>query len=349
MSTVTASFTATGNGNALYVQPGETFNYVVTGTADGVVQLEYTEGGSAYVVAVADIADAAGTYASGGTLTNSGSAPRSYRFRCSTFTSGTIVAALTDITAATERETVVVDVATTANGTITTAFDNGSTVDGVTLTTNMRILIKDQTDATVNGIYTVNGSGSPTRVTSIEHANVLVVVAQGTANAETLWKCTNDTVALGTDSLTFSKIGAPGTPVTCTAATLTVTAAEHNGKLIVLSKVDGQAVTLPAATGSGATFRFRIGLTITSVGTTIKVVGNDTMKGLALGLDGDGVPANAWAISGTDDTITLDGSTTGGVVGDLIVLEDMAADIWAASIFIQQSGTEATPMSATVS
>lgn len=139
-----------------------------------------------------------------------------------------------------------------------------------------------------------------------------------------------------------------GRLVTVTAATLTATEAAHDGKTVVLSKVDGQAVTLPAASGSGMRLRFVVGLTITSVGTTIKVVGNDTMKGLALGLDGDGVPANAWATAADSDTITLDGSATGGVVGDVVELEDIATDIWAVQVRLQQSGTEATPFSATV-
>lgn len=136
--------------------------------------------------------------------------------------------------------------------------------------------------------------------------------------------------------------------VTVTAAELAIAEAAHDNKIIVLSKVDGQAVTLPAATGSGLKLHFIIGLAITSVGTTIKVTGNDTMKGLALGLDGDGVPANAWAAASDSDTITLDGSTMGGLVGDEVQLVDIAADIWAVQMRIQQSGTEASPFSATV-
>jgi hypothetical protein len=139
-----------------------------------------------------------------------------------------------------------------------------------------------------------------------------------------------------------------GRLVTSAAATLALDVDTHDGKTVVLTKTDGQAVTLPAATGSGARFRVVIGATIASVGTTIKVVGNDTMKGLALGLDGDGVPANAWATASDSDTITMDGSTQGGVVGDVVELQDIAADIWAVQLRLQQSGTEATPFSATV-
>src|SRR3990172_5056619 len=49
-----------------------------------------------------------------------------------------------------------VRVATTANGTLATAYANAQTVDGVALVTGNRILIKDQTAGAENGIYTVN-------------------------------------------------------------------------------------------------------------------------------------------------------------------------------------------------
>src|SRR3954452_5091097 len=56
-----------------------------------------------------------------------------------------------------------VRVATTAAGTLASSFANGSTVDGVTLATGDRILIKNQATASENGIYVVASSGAPTR------------------------------------------------------------------------------------------------------------------------------------------------------------------------------------------
>jgi hypothetical protein len=56
-----------------------------------------------------------------------------------------------------------VRVATTTNGTLASAFANGQTVDGITLVTGNRILIKNQSSGAENGIYTVNASGAPTR------------------------------------------------------------------------------------------------------------------------------------------------------------------------------------------
>lgn len=106
-----------------------------------------------------------------------------------------------------------VRVATTAAGTLATDFENGDTVDGVTLATGNRILIKDQAAGAENGIYTVNASGAPTRATDADTsaevtAGMAVIVTEGTVNADTFWVLTtNDAITLGTTALAFSKIG----------------------------------------------------------------------------------------------------------------------------------------------
>ena len=56
-----------------------------------------------------------------------------------------------------------------------------------------------------------------------------------------------------------------------------------------------------------------------------------------------------FAASGTDDTITLDGADTGGILGCEITLTDIAADLWHVAMVSDATGTEATPFSATVS
>jgi hypothetical protein len=136
--------------------------------------------------------------------------------------------------------------------------------------------------------------------------------------------------------------------VNCAAATLALTTALHDGKIVTLNKADGQAITLPAATGSGSRFRLFIGTTITSVGTTIKVVGNDIMVGLAKLLPDSGTTGLIYATAADTDTITLDGSTTGGIKGMFIDLIDIAADTWSVLVEGTATGSEATPFSATV-
>jgi hypothetical protein len=118
-----------------------------------------------------------------------------------------------------------VRVATTTNGTISTAFENGDTVDGVVLATGNRILLKDQSAPAVNGIYIVQASGSPVRATDADTVAELigakVYVTEGTANAGTAWTNNNteaDLVTLGTDAVTFVQI--PGLTAVSVVSTL---------------------------------------------------------------------------------------------------------------------------------
>ena len=119
-------------------------------------------------------------------------------------------------------------VATTTNGTLATAFDDASVIDGVTLATGNRILIKNQSTASENGIYTVNASGAPTRSTDMDVAaefpSAFVFVEKGSINADTGWVCTNDSVVVGSTSVTFSQFSGAGTYSGANGITLTGTA-----------------------------------------------------------------------------------------------------------------------------
>lgn len=103
--------------------------------------------------------------------------------------------------------------ATTANDALATAYENGDVIDGVTLATGDRILLKDQTTGSENGIYTVNATGAPTRAadanTSIAvTAGLVVLVTEGTVNADSIWiLTTNDPIVLGTTALVFARVG----------------------------------------------------------------------------------------------------------------------------------------------
>lgn len=98
--------------------------------------------------------------------------------------------------------------ASTANVTLASAVENGDVLDGVTLATGDRILLKNQTTASENGIYVVAASGAPSRAsdadTGAELVNAAVIVSEGTVNADTWWLCTtNAPITLGTTGLTF--------------------------------------------------------------------------------------------------------------------------------------------------
>lgn len=109
-----------------------------------------------------------------------------------------------------------VRVATTAAGTLASSFENGDTVDGVTLATGDRILIKDQASGSENGIYVCNASGAPTRATDADSntevtGGMFVFVEEGTTNADSGWVLTNNgAITLGTTALTFAQFSGAG-------------------------------------------------------------------------------------------------------------------------------------------
>ena len=109
-----------------------------------------------------------------------------------------------------------VRLATTANGTLGSAFANGQSIDGTTLATGDRILIKDQSTASENGIYTVNASGAPTRATDFDStaevtAGAFVFVEAGTQNADSGFVLTTDgAITVGSTALAFTQFSGAG-------------------------------------------------------------------------------------------------------------------------------------------
>jgi hypothetical protein len=138
-------------------------------------------------------------------------------------------------------------------------------------------------------------------------------------------------------------------PVSITGASVTIDRPTHCGRPIILSRAAGIAVTLPAAIGSGDRYLFIVGTTFTGAA-TIKVVGNDIMKGTAILFQDSGDTVVGFATAADSDTIDLLGTSnsTGGIAGQKILLIDIAADTWYVEIVSDAGGTEATPFSASV-
>jgi hypothetical protein len=95
-------------------------------------------------------------------------------------------------------------------------------IDGVTLASGNRVLVKDQTDATQNGIYVFNGAAAAmTRSADADNsgnansevtANLFTFVEEGSTNADSGWTLvTNNPIVLGTTSLTFAQFSGAGT------------------------------------------------------------------------------------------------------------------------------------------
>lgn len=135
--------------------------------------------------------------------------------------------------------------------------------------------------------------------------------------------------------------------VPITTATVDITDDAYAGQRILLNRAAGITATLQPATGSGARYEFILMADATG-DQIIQVTGNDTMMGVAY-LGNDSAGASCFYTADTTDTITLNGTTTGGLKGARVLVDDVAADTYAVMVYSEASGTEATPFSAAVS
>lgn len=228
-----------------------------------------------------------------------------------------------------------------ASGNLTMAA--GFTFDGTNVATtgsisvNSRLKLEDNriTTQTTNDDIDVDPSGSGA-------VNIL-------ANTDV----TGNITVSGTTVLN----GSLRTAIHTFTATDAVTSDEHAGRTLLLGDVGGDTLvtlTLPAATGSGDIYKFIVSVVNTS-NYVIKVAdATDTIDGQVIvqndTTEGGTASVIGWKADGTDDTITLNGTTTGGAsIGDYVELIDIAANQYTISGMLQASGTEATPFSATVS
>lgn len=133
-----------------------------------------------------------------------------------------------------------------------------------------------------------------------------------------------------------------------TTAATTLTFPNHAETIVTLSSTTGRIITLPASAGTGKKFTIYINTTVSS-GNHVIAVANATdimTGGVSVSTDIAGVTCLATA---TDDTITMNGSTTGGVKGSVVHLTDVVSGFWNVEGFLVSTGSEATPFSAAVS
>ena len=107
-----------------------------------------------------------------------------------------------------------VRVASTANVTIS---GPGAAIDGITLSSGDRVLLKDQSTGSQNGIYIFNGAASAmTRATDADAdaevtSGMFVFVEAGTVNADNGFVLTTDgTITVGSTALTFTQFSGAG-------------------------------------------------------------------------------------------------------------------------------------------
>ena len=109
------------------------------------------------------------------------------------------------------RTRIIAECATTANVNLTNGLEAGDSIDGVTLVAGDRVLVKDQTDATENGLYLAVSSGAasrdPEHDTIAELSGQMIVVNQGSTNDNKIFLCTTDSDAvIGSSNITYSQV-----------------------------------------------------------------------------------------------------------------------------------------------
>ena len=244
-----------------------------------------------------------------------------------------------------------VRVASTANIAIASALTNGSTIDGVTVATGNRVLLKDQSDASENGIYAVVASGAASRTVDA-NTNTLVTsgmytyVAEGTAgNSIGFVLTTADPITLDTTNLTFTQFSsagaiAAGTGMTKTSNTLDVIGT--SGRIVAnANSIDiGSDVALVANPLSqfGATTSLQLkGVLSDETGSGAAVFATSpTLVTPALGTPASGVVTN---LTGTA-SININGTVGAGTPATVAATTVSATSV-TASGFVGTGATDA--------
>ena len=109
------------------------------------------------------------------------------------------------------RTRTIAECATTANVNLTNGLEAGDAIDGITLVAGDRVLVKDQSTASENGLYLAVSSGAASR--DPEHDSIaelsggMVVVNQGSTNDNKIFLCTTDnTGSVGSTSITYTVV-----------------------------------------------------------------------------------------------------------------------------------------------
>ena len=222
--------------------------------------------------------------------------------------------------------------ATTGNITISTALNNGDTLDGVTLSTNDRVLVKDQSTASQNGIYIVGSS--PARADDLaagaDAAGMFTFVEQGSVNADNGFVCTSNkgSAVVGTNNLTFAQFSGagqitPGDGLDKSGNTLSVDLKANGGLVIESTEI---AIDLAASSITGTLPVTKL-TSLTSTVTELNVLDGITSTTTELNLLDGATSATSTTLAAADRFIANDAGTMKQVaLSDLVTfLKDESA------------------------
>ena len=208
------------------------------------------------------------------------------------------------------RTRTIAECATTSNVNLSNGLEAGDTIDGVTLVAGDRVLVKDQSTASENGLYLAVSSGSasrdPEHDTIAELSGGMVVVNQGSTNDNKIFLCTTDnTGSVGSTSITYTQV----TP-------------SNTGTVTSVGIADGGASEFTIS-NSPVTSSGNISLTVNSIANT-KISGLGTAATKTVGTSANNVvqlngSAQLPAVDGSNLT-NLPGASAGFAVAMAIAL-----------------------------
>lgn len=190
-------------------------------------------------------------------------------------------------------------------GATLTTTGSFATIGGYTTSNGNRILVKNEADATTNGVYTRTSATVLTRATDFDNSPVgeitagdFMFIVAGTL-AGTNWAQTTDgTIVVGTSAINFTQLSGPGVYSAGTGIDISSNIISNTG---VLSNVAGTGISVSGATGN---------VTITNTGVTSAVAGSNISVSGATG-------AVTFSVTGTVPSATLAANITGGLAGNI--------------------------------
>ena len=198
-------------------------------------------------------------------------------------------------------------VAATTGTNITLTAGAPNTLDGVTLHTNDRVLVKDQSDDKQNGIYYVatlgsGANGTWTRTTDADTGAELVTgsyifISGGTVNVQSSWTMvTTGTITIGTSSITWNLFS--------------------QTTQILASNIIGQIVASQVQNGAINTAKFALGLTPVELASTLPTSGNFTGRMVFLTSDSKLYRYNGSSFTAAVPAVDITGQITGTQITD---------------------------------